>query len=75
LRFGTVQDDFATSRGIEPGIALPKNITNSLHLQPTIDTHLITIEVDCNSMFLIKDKVLANRLRPEIIDTRKKTFK
>ena len=49
---------------------LPKNIVNTLHLNIE-DKSLVIFSVDDYGFFLIKDKELAEALKPKILDLRR----
>lgn len=51
---------------------LPKSIVNALRLNSEIDTKLVIFSVGDYGFFLIKDTELANSLKPQILNLRKR---
>ena len=55
-------------------VYLPKNITNALHLDPELDRNLVIFTLEDYWFFLIKEKKLADMLKPDILELRKKAL-
>ena len=51
---------------------LPKSIVNALRLNSEIDTKLVIFSVGDYGFFLIKDTELANSVKPQILNLRKR---
>jgi hypothetical protein len=63
-----------TQKNSGTSIYLPKNIRNALHLTKE-DKSLVIFSAGNNGFFLIKDTILAKKLKPKILDLRIKTIK
>lgn len=55
-------------------VYLPKDITNALHLDPEVDRNLVIYNLEDYWLFLIKDRALADMLKPDILELRKKAL-
>lgn len=55
-------------------VYLPRSIANALRLSKEDDSSLVIFSVGDYGFFLMKDKVLANSLKPQILDLRKRTI-
>lgn len=51
---------------------IPKRIAKLLHLNKEKDSSLVIFNVEDYSFFLIKDTAIAQRLKPEILDRRRR---
>ena len=54
---------------------LPKRIVEALNLNPEIDRSLIIFGIEDCEFFLIKDKALADSLKPQILELRERIIK
>ena len=61
-------------RGNAAKLYLPKRVCNALKLDRERDKTLVIVGVDENTLFLIKDKEVANELKPRILEARKMVF-
>ena len=51
---------------------IPKRIAKLLHLNKEVDSSLIIFSVEDYGFFLIKDTAIAQRLKPEILERRRR---
>jgi hypothetical protein len=54
---------------------LSKSIVNALHLSKEDDSSLVIFSAGDYGFFLIKDAILAEKLKPQILDMRKSLMK
>ena len=62
-------------KGGSAHVYLPQRIRNALKLDREKDSALVIVSVDGNSMFLVKDYVVAAQLKPKILRLRKKALR